>query len=215
MISGVPRKVGSGWRAREKYVRKAKRAPQTMVYSTGSKPLVGHTPQPDDIVFTEANASWVHNPYKDALVIMIEVANNLVHRLLVDRGSAVNILYEGAYQKTSLRWANFTQITSLFYGFIGDSVIPEGTIKLAITLGEPPRMATVVIDFLTVNCPLAFNGVLGRSLLRALKVMMSIHCLTIKFPTVVKTSQVRGRQCNSRKCYNRSLELAENESELL
>ena len=57
-----------------------------MVYSIGSKPLVGHAPQPDDIVFTEADAS-------SALVIMTKVANSLIHRLLVDNGCAVNILY--------------------------------------------------------------------------------------------------------------------------
>ena len=50
-----------------------------MVYTTDSKPLRGWMPQPDDIVFTQADTSWVHHPYEDALVITIEVANNLVH----------------------------------------------------------------------------------------------------------------------------------------
>ena len=31
-------------------------------------------------------------------------------------------------------------------------MIPEGTIKLIVTLGEPPRTTIVVIDFLVVNC---------------------------------------------------------------
>ena len=64
-----------------------------MVHTTGSKPLRGYTPKPDNIVFTQANASWVHYFYEDALVITVEVANSLVHRLLVDSGSTVNILY--------------------------------------------------------------------------------------------------------------------------
>ena len=105
-------------------------------------------------------------------------------------------------------------MTSPFYGFTGDSVILEGIIKLAVTLGEPPQMATIVIDFLVVNYPSAFNGVLGRLLLRALKAVTSIHCLTIKFPTTVGTCQVRGRQRGSRECDNRSLELVENKLEL-
>ena len=45
-----------------------------MMHLTGSKPSVGHAPQPDDIVFTKANASWVHNPHEDALVITVEIA---------------------------------------------------------------------------------------------------------------------------------------------
>ena len=67
-----------------------------MVHTVGSKLPVGYTPQPDDIVFTKANASWVHNPHEDALVITAEISNSLIHRLLVDNESAVNILYWGA-----------------------------------------------------------------------------------------------------------------------
>ena len=74
-----------------------------MVRATGSKPLMGHVTQLDDIVFTQADASWVHNPYEDTLVIVAEVANSLVHRLLVDSRSAVNILYWHAYQMIGLR----------------------------------------------------------------------------------------------------------------
>ena len=151
----------------------------------------------------------MHNPHEDALVITVEVANILVHRLLIDNESAVNILYCGAYQKTSLRRANLTSTTSPLYKFIGDNVMPEGTIKLAVTLGEPPRAVTVVIDFLVVKCPSGFNGVLGRPLLKALKAVTSVHCLTMKFPTIAGISQVGGRQLDSRECYNKSLELIE------
>ena len=106
----------------------------------------------------------MHNPHEDALVITVEVANSVVHRLLVGNGSAVNILYWDAYQKIGLRQADLTLTTSPLYEFTEDSMIPEGTIKLAVSLGEPPRAVTVVIDFLAVKCPLAFNGVLCRLL---------------------------------------------------
>ena len=74
-----------------------------MVRTTSSKPPIGYVPQPEDIVFTQADASWVHNPHEDALVIIAKVADSLIHQLLVDSGSAINILYWGAYQKTGLR----------------------------------------------------------------------------------------------------------------
>ena len=48
-------------------------------------------------------------------------------------------------------------------------MIPGGTIKLVVTLREPPRMMTVMIYFLTVKCPSAFNRVLGRPLLKDLE----------------------------------------------
>ena len=71
-----------------------------------------------------------------------------------------------------------------------------------------------MIDFLVVNCPSALNEVLGRSLLRVLKAVTSIRYLIIKFPIATRIGQVRGKRCDSRECYNRSLELAEKEPEL-
>ena len=124
------------------------------------------------------------------------------------------LLIISGYKKIGLRREELTLSTSPLYGFIGESVIPEGTIKLVVTLGEPPPMTTVVIDFLEVNYSSTFNEVLGRPLLRALKVVTSIHCRTIKFPTIAGTGEVQGRQRDSRECYNRSLKLAENEPEL-
>ena len=60
-------------------------------------------------------------------------------------------------------------------------MIPEGTIKPVVTLGEAPQTVTTVIDFLMVNYSSTYNGVLGRLLLRTLKAITSIHCLTMKF----------------------------------
>ena len=185
-----------------------------MVHTTGFKPPIGYVPQPNDIVFTQADMSWVHNPYEDTLVITAEVASSFVHRLPMDNGSAINILYWGAYHKTGLRQTDLTPRTSPLYGFTGDSVIPEGIIKLAITLGEPPQAVTVMINFLAMKYPSTLNGVLGRPLLNALKVVTSIHCLKIKFPTAAGIGQIQGRQCDSRECYNKSLELAEMGPEL-
>ena len=93
MIFGGSRKVGNGRHARDRYSQKWKKLPHIVVHNTDSKPPIGHAQQPDDIVFTQANVSYVHNPYEDALVITVKVANSLVHLLLVDNRSAINILY--------------------------------------------------------------------------------------------------------------------------
>ena len=68
-----------------------------MVHITSSKPLRGYTPQPNDIIFIHSKASCVHHLHEDALVITIEVANNLIYRLLVDSESTINILYWDTY----------------------------------------------------------------------------------------------------------------------
>ena len=65
------------------------------------------------------------------------------------------------------------------YRFTRDHVISRGTIKLVVTVGDHPQTSTMVTKFLTVNCPLAFNGVIGRSLLKALGAVTLIYYLTM------------------------------------
>ena len=57
----------------------------------------GTTPKSEGIAFIDIDASWVHHPHEDALVITTKIANSLIHRVLIDSGSVVNILYWNAY----------------------------------------------------------------------------------------------------------------------
>ena len=85
-------------------------------------------------------------------------------------------------------------MTSPLYGFTGDHMVPKGTIKLAITLGVHHRVSAVVTKFLAIECPSAFNGVIGKPLLKSLKVVTSIHYLIMKFPIAAGIGQVRKNQ---------------------
>ena len=73
-------------------------------------------PKPENIVFTETDASWVHHPYEDALVSATKIANSLTHQVLVDSGSATNVLYWNAYQKIGLKWTDLRPTTSPLTG---------------------------------------------------------------------------------------------------
>ena len=60
-------------------------------------------------------------------------------------------------------------------------------------------------QLLVINQPLAFNAVLHRLSLRALKVFISIYHLVMKFPTLNSVGQVHGNQNEVRECYNQSV----------
>ena len=161
-----------------------------MVQTINSSPQRGTKPKSQDNFFTEIDASWVHHLHEEALVITTKIAHNLIHWVLIDSGRVVIILYWNAYQKMWLKQANLCSTTSPLYWFTGESVIPKRTIKLATTLREAPQMMTIVIDFLVVNYPSAYNGVLGRPLLRTLKAITSVQGLTMKFLTMAGIGQV-------------------------
>ena len=74
-------------------------------------------PKPKDIVLTKTDVSWVHHPHEDTLVITAKIANSLIHRVLIDSGSAVNILYWNAYKKIGLKRVDLCLMTSPLYGF--------------------------------------------------------------------------------------------------
>ena len=124
------------------------------------------------------------------MVITARVANSNVHRMLVDDGSAVDIIYLNTYKRIDPTESELSPTTSPLYGFTRDHVIPKGTIKLAVMMREHPIVSTVMIEFLVVDYPSVVRGIIGRQLLKALKAVTSIYHLTMKFPTTEGMEQV-------------------------
>jgi hypothetical protein len=87
-------------------------------------------------------------------------------------------------------------------GFGGEVVYPLGIIPLPVTAGTTPRLSTVMVDFLVIDRPSAYNAIVGRPTLNKLKAVTSTYHLMMKFPTEEGVGVVRGDQLTSRKCYN-------------
>ena len=66
-----------------------------------------------------------------------------------------------------------------------------------------------MVDFLLVDQPSAYNVIIGRQTLNALRVVVSIYHLAMKFPTGDQVGEVRGDQVESRQCYAMSTRVAE------
>ena len=90
-------------------------------------------------------------------------------------------------------------------GFSEEKVLPLGSIQLVLTLGDPPCQATTTVRFLIVDAPSAYNVLLGRLSLNAIKVIPSTYHMVIKFPTTNGVGMVRGDQHVARECYSASM----------
>ena len=90
-------------------------------------------------------------------------------------------------------------------GFSGEKVLPLGSIQLVLTLGDPPCQATTAVKFLVVDAPSAYNMLLGRPFLYAIKAIPSTYHMVIKFPTTSGVGMVRGDQRVARECYSVSM----------
>ena len=93
----------------------------------------------EDIVFTEADDRCVHHPHNNALVITARVANSNVHRILVDNGSAMDIIYLDAYKRMGLTKSELSLTTSPLYGFTEDHMVPKANNQAGSNDGRAPK----------------------------------------------------------------------------
>ena len=67
-----------------------------------------------------------------------------------------------------------------------------GSIQLVLTLGDTACQAITTVKFLMVDAPLAYNMLLGKPSLNAIRSIPSAYHMVIKFPTANGVGMVRG-----------------------
>ena len=157
------------------------------------------------ITFSDLDLEGCQHPYDDPLVVPAIVANTTVHRVLIDNSSSTDIIFVSAFEKMSIGKEKLEPVNTHLRGFSGEKVLPLGSIQLVLTLGEPPCQATTTARFLIVDAPSAYNVLLGRPSLNAIKAIPSAYHMIIKFPTIHGVGMVRGNQRVARECYTASM----------
>jgi hypothetical protein len=79
-------------------------------------------------------------------------------------------------------------------GFAGEQVQPIGSIELPVTTEDYPTTKIIMVNFLLIDRPSAYNAILRRTALNDLKAITSTPHLKIKFPTERGVGEVRGEQ---------------------
>ena len=67
------------------------------------------------------------------------------------------------------------------WAFTGASVVPEGTIKLAVKLVEGSDSRDLIVEFLVVDVPAAYNAIIGRPLIHDAQAVVSTYHLTMVY----------------------------------
>ena len=157
------------------------------------------------ITFSELDLEGCQHPHDDPLVIRAVVANKTIHRVLINNGSSADIIFTSDFDKMGIGREKLEPVRTHLQGFFGEKVLPLGSIQLVLTLGDPPCQATTTVRFLIVDAPSAYNVLLGRPSLKAIKAIPSAYHMIIKFPTTNGVGMVRGDQRVARECYSASM----------
>ena len=157
------------------------------------------------ITFSDSDLERCQHPHGNPLVIKAVVANKTIHRVLVDNGSSADIIFASAFDKMGIGREKLEPVNTHLGGLSGEKVLPLGSIQLVLTLGDPPCQATTAVRFLVVDTPSAYNMLLGRPSLNAIKAIPSAYHMMIKFPTTTGVGMVRGDQRVARECYSASM----------
>ena len=157
------------------------------------------------ITFSDSDLEGCQHPHDNPFVIRAIVANKTIHRVLVDNGSSVDIIFASAFDKMGIERERLEPVNSHLREFSGEKVLPLGSIQLVLTLGDPPYQEITTVRFLIVDAPSAYNVLLGRPSLNTIKAILSTYHMVIKFPTANGVGMVRGDQRVARECYSASM----------
>ena len=153
------------------------------------------------ITFSDADLEGCQHPYDDPLVIRAIVTNKTVHRVLIDKGNSVDIIFASTFDKMGIGREKLEPVNAHLRGFSGEKVLPLGLVQLVLILGDPPCQATTTIKFLIVKAPSTYNMLLGRPSLNAIRAIPSAYHMVVKFSTENEVGMVRGNQWVARECY--------------
>ncbi|GKV17115.1 hypothetical protein SLEP1_g27658 [Rubroshorea leprosula] len=153
------------------------------------------------ITFTSADLDTVVTPHNDPLVTFVMINNCEVQRVLVDTGSAPDIMYFHCFESLGLDPTLLQKYDGPIYGFNNQPVPVEGVLTLHVAFGSGRTYVTPSVWFLVVKMASSFNIVIGRPTLTEIRAVVSQSHLCMKFPTPMGIATLRGNQEVARHCY--------------
>ncbi|KAI5312929.1 hypothetical protein L3X38_042103 [Prunus dulcis] len=124
------------------------------------------------------------------MIIRADIADFDVGRILIDTRSLDNVLFANAVRSLGIEHQSLNKDITPLLSFSGDVVEPIGSIQLPIIISTRPRRTFVYTHFLVVDCPTAYNVIIGRLALTQTKAILSLHVLLLKFPMHSGVGQV-------------------------
>nr|GEV02822.1 reverse transcriptase domain-containing protein [Tanacetum cinerariifolium] len=137
--------------------------------------------QGKEIIFQPLTTS---NETEGPLVIEAEMGGHTIHRMHIDGGSSMEILYEHCFNwlRPEIK-SQMVPATTLLTGFSGETTWPLGQLRLLVNIGDATHSTKAWMNFMVVKSLSPYNGIIGRPGLKAIQAVPSTLHGMLKVPT--------------------------------
>ncbi|GJV55841.1 reverse transcriptase domain-containing protein [Tanacetum coccineum] len=141
------------------------------------------------------------NRTEGPMIIEAEMGGHCVHRMYVDGGSSLEILYEHCFNKFRPEVKNqMIPAATPLVGFSGEIIWPLGKISLFVKIGDEEHSTSAWMNFMVVRSPSPFNGIIGRPRVRRIQAVPSTAHGILKFPITGGTITLRSSRIIPLEC---------------
>ena len=117
-------------------------------------------------------------------------------RVMVDQGSAAEIMYPDLYRELSLRAEDLTPYRSPLMSFEGKIITLKGQIRLPVQTGSE----TVEVDFIVIDAYSPYIAIVARPWLHTLGAVSSTLHQKVKYPSEGQIEEILGDQAMAQQC---------------
>ncbi|XP_030941956.1 uncharacterized protein LOC115966974 [Quercus lobata] len=146
--------------------------------------------------FSDEDKVGTIQPYDDALVVTLRIGRYDMKRVMIDQGSAADIIYPDLYKGLGLKSENLAAYSSPLVSFEGRMVVPKGQIRLPVQTGTD----VVEVDFIVIDVYSPYTAIMGRPWLHTLGAVSSTLHQKMKYPSGDRVLEIVGSQAAARQC---------------
>ena len=129
-------------------------------------------------------------------MVTLRIGGYDVKRVMVDQGSAAEIMYPDLYKGLGLKSEDLRSYSSPLVSFEGKMVVPKGQIRLPVQT----KTDVVEVDFIVVEAFSSYTAIMGRPWLHSLGAISSILHQKVKYYSGGQVLEIVGSQSMARQC---------------